>query len=238
MFMVSRGSLRCCVAKGQPVNVKTVAASMRRQGLEGISPRAFRPVTTIAGVRSHRIGDLVERRWDTGVLNRVWVSDITYLPTGEGFLYLCVVIDGCSRRVVGWAMGSHQTADLVERAVQMAATLRGMLPADLVFHSDTPGQGVSAVLWELFSRLGIAQSMGRNGVCFDNAMCESFWSTFKHEHYHRQYWATRAEARQGAARWIEAVYNRQRLHSTLGYQSPVAYEQQLIEQSNTMGQAA
>ena len=101
--------------EGLPVNVKTVAASMRRQGLEGISLRMFAPVTTIPGTPTHRIPDRVKRQWDTGELNRVWISDITYLRTGEGWLYLCVVRDACSRRVLGWAMDSHQDADLVER---------------------------------------------------------------------------------------------------------------------------
>lgn len=99
-------------ARGGSVNVKTVAASMRRQGLEGISPRGFRPVTTIGTTPSHRIPDRVNRQWDTGELNRVWVSDVTYLRTGEGWLYLCVVRDGCSRRVLGWAMDSHQDTGL------------------------------------------------------------------------------------------------------------------------------
>ena len=122
--------------QGVEVNVKTVAASMRRQGFEGISPRMFTPVTTIAGVPTHRIPDLVNRGWDTGELNRVWISDITYLRTGEGWLYLCVVRDGCSRRVLGWAMDSHQNADLVERALRTAKVLRGQVPGRIVFHAD------------------------------------------------------------------------------------------------------
>lgn len=93
---------------GTPVNVKTVAASLRRQGLEGVSPRGFRPVTTIPGAATHSIPDRVQRVWDTGRLNTVWISDITYLRTGEGWLYRCVVRDGCSRQVLGWAMDTHQ----------------------------------------------------------------------------------------------------------------------------------
>lgn len=124
------------------MNVKTVAASMRRQGLEGISPRMFTPVTTIPGTPTHRIPDRVKRAWDTGELNRVWISDITYLRTSEGWLYLCVVRDACSRRVLGWAMDSHQDADLVERALRTATTLRGQTPDRIVFHADRGTQAV------------------------------------------------------------------------------------------------
>ena len=125
---------------GTPVNVKTVAASLRRQGLEGVSPRGFRPVTTIPGVATHSIPDRVQRVWDTGRLNTVWISDITYLRTGEGWLYRCVVRDGCSRRVLGWAMDTHQDTNLVERALVMAKTLRGDFPGRVVFHADRGAQ--------------------------------------------------------------------------------------------------
>src|SRR5699024_10299398 len=128
---------------GVEVNVKTVAASMRRQGLEGISPRMFTPVTTIPGVASHHIGDHVQHRWDTGELGRVWVSDVRDRSAGQGWLCVCAVRDGCSRRVLGWAMDSHQSTDLVERALRMAHTLRG--PAgQVVFHADRGTQYTSA----------------------------------------------------------------------------------------------
>ncbi|MDO5629769.1 MAG: IS3 family transposase [Mobilicoccus sp.] len=225
-------------AGGLSVNVKTVAASMRRQGLEGISPRMFTPVTTIGATPTHQIPDRVQRCWDTGELNRVWISDITYLRTGEGWLYLCVVRDGCSRRVLGWAMDSHQDADLVERALRTAKTLRGMTADDVVFHADRGTQYTSTQLHLACRELGIEQSMGRSGVCFDNAMAESFWATLKTEFYDRRSWSTRAEARTGVARWIEVVYNRRRRHSTIGYISPVAYEHYLDDTSIMVKQAA
>lgn len=215
---------------GIPVNQKTVAASMRRQGLEGISPRMFTPVTTIPGVSAHQIRDRVNRCWDTGELNRVWISDITYLRTGEGWLYLCVVRDACSRRVLGWAMDSHQDADLVERALRSANTLRGGFNGRVVFHADRGTQYTSAQLYRATTELGIDQSMGRAGVCFDNAMAESFFATLKTEFYHRRVWPTRAEARREVARWIEVVYNRRRRHSAIGYASPVGYEHHLATQ--------
>lgn len=211
-------------AAGYAVNVKTVAASLRRQGLEGISPRKFRPATAIAGVATHNIADLVNRRWDTGELNRVWVSDITYLRTGQGALYLCVVRDGCSRRVLGWAMDCRQDSDLVQRALTMAKVLRGDFSGRLVFHADRGSQYTSRQLHQVAERFNMDQSVGRTGVCFDNAMAESFWSTLKHEFYYRYKWPTRAQARQEIGRWIETVYNRTRRHSSLGYQTPVEYE--------------
>jgi transposase InsO family protein len=120
---------------GTGVDRKTVAASMRRQGLEGISPRRFRPVAPIGEAPVHSILDLVGRKWDTGALDAVWISDITYLRTGEGWVYLCAVRDACSRRVIGWAMDSTQTTSLVGRALRMAYILRGAGPAGVVFHA-------------------------------------------------------------------------------------------------------
>lgn len=213
------------VEDGYKVDRKTVAASMRRQGLEGISPSMFTPVTTIPGTSTHDIGDLVNRKWDQGELDAVWISDITYLRTGEGWLFLCAVRDGHSRRVLGWAMDSRQDADLVERALRMAHTLRGAPAHRIVFHADKGCQFTSAQLYQAAEELNIGQSVGRTGVCFDNAMSESFWATLKVEFYNRRTWPTRAEARTEVARWIETFYNRQRRHSALGYQSPVTFEQ-------------
>lgn len=211
-------------AEGIVVNRKTVAKAMRRLGIEGISPRSWVPVTTIPGKPTHAIPDRVKRVYDTGELNRVWISDITYLRTGEGWLYLCAVRDGCSRRVLGWAMDSTQTTDLVERALRMSHILRGEVPNGLVFHADRGTQFTSDQLYQVCRELGIDQSMGRTGVCFDNAMAESFWSTLKTEFYDRRTWKTRNEARREVARWIEIFYNRRRRHSSIGNQSPVDFE--------------
>jgi len=211
-------------AGGVVVDRKTVAASMRRQGLEGISPRMFTPVTTIQDPAARGFADHAERQWDKGRLDAVWTSDITYLPTGEGWLFLAAVRDGHSRRVLGWAMDDCQDAGLVDRALRMAHTLRGTVPDDLVFHADRGVQYTSKTLFDTCEELAILQSMGRTGVCWDNAMAESFWATLKTEFYDRRSWPTRAEARREVARWIEIVYNRRRLHSSLDYTSPVAFE--------------
>ena len=155
-------------------------------GIEGISPRAFVPVTTIQSKRKSTLPDLVKRLFDQGQLNRVWMSDFTHLRTNEGWLYLCVIRDGHSRRVLGWSMDSVQDSYLVERALRMAYILRGEVPDGVVFHADRGTQFTSEQLWQVCQELGIAQSVGRTGVCFDNAMAESFWSTLKTEFYDRK----------------------------------------------------
>lgn len=159
----------------------------------------------------------------------VWLSDITYLRTREGWLYLCVIRDGHSHRVLGWAMDSVQTMDLVERALRMAHTLRGEVPDGLVFYADRGCQFTSTQMWEVCQELGIAQSVGRTGVCFDNAMSESFWSTLKTEFYDRKSWATRNQARKAVPHWIEVVYNRRCRHSAIGMISPVSFESQITQ---------
>ena len=182
---------------------KTVAASMLRQGIEGISPRKFTPVTTIQGVDTyHLCRDRVRRQWNQGTLDKVWTSDITYLRINEGWLYLCAVRDGCSRR----ALDSVQNTDLVERALRMARTLRqDQIPGQV--GCSTPDRGsqfTSAQLHEVAVELDLyLQSVGRTGVCWDNAMSESFWSTLKTEFYDRYRWATSEDAKQKVAWWIE-----------------------------------
>lgn len=162
---------------------------MRAGGIARISPRTFTPV---AGPDPHPVPDLAGRRFDQGRLNAVWVSDINYLATGQGWLYLCAVRDGCSRRVIGWAIADHLCADLVEAALRMAVILRGALPQRVVFHVDRGTQGTSAQLADATVELGVLRSMGRTAVCWDNAAAESFWSTLKTEFYNRHPSATRA----------------------------------------------
>jgi transposase InsO family protein len=216
---------------GWDVSVKTVAKAMRLAGLEGISPRTHHPPTTVPGDDPFPVDDLVARRFDRGGKDAAWFSDITYLPTGEGWAYLCTVRDGHTRRVLGRQVEAHMRADLVEAALRQAAALRGELPEAVIFHADRGAQFTSAQLAEVSRAIGVLRSMGRTGVCWDNAQQESFWSTFKTEYYNRHVFATVAQARRGAYVWIDSWYNARRRHSKIGYISPLQYEQRLIEQA-------
>ena len=210
---------------GETVSRKTVAASMRRQRLQGISPRKFTPTTTVVDRGRPNPADLVDRRWDTGELDRVWTSDITYLPTGQGWVYLCAVRDGCSRRVIGWAMADHMRTELVTDALNMAVAFRDQRPPKVIFHADRGTQFTSTQMAQYADLHGLACSVGRTGVCWDNAQQESYWASLKVEFYNRHIWPTRAAAMLGVADWIERVYNRRRRHSALNMLTPVRFEQ-------------
>ncbi|MGH3958011.1 IS3 family transposase [Mycobacterium sp.] len=216
-------------ADGQRVSRKTVAASLRRQGLAGISPRRFAPVTTVVDPDAVIPKDLVGRRFDTGRLNRVWTSDITYLRTGEGWLYLCAVRDGCSRRVIGWAIDEYLHTDLVQAALAMAVAMRGELAEQVILHADRGCQYTSAQLARFAREHNLLRSVGRTAVCWDNAQAESFWATMKVEFYDRYLWPTKAAAKLAVGDWIERVYNRRRRHSAIAMMSPVDFEDRLTQ---------
>ncbi|WP_436406554.1 IS3 family transposase [Acidipropionibacterium jensenii] len=213
---------------GVAVSRKTVAKLMQADGITGISPRTWHPPTTIRGADPFPVPDLVERHFDQGARDLAWFSDITYLHTGEGWAYLCVVRDGNTRRVLGRTVGDSLHTDLVEDALRQAVALRGHLPRKVVFHADRGTQYTSAQLAEAAAELGVLRSMGRTGVCWDNAAAESFWSTFKNEYYHRHVFATIDAARRGAYTWIDGWYNARRRHSAIGYISPLEYERRQL----------
>jgi transposase InsO family protein len=214
---------------GQAVSRKTVAKAMRLAGVEGISPRTFHPPTTTPGPNPDPAPDLVGRRFDMGGKDLAWFSDITYLATGEGWAYLCVVRDGHTRRVLGRQVAGHLRADLVEAALRQAVALRGELPEKVIFHADRGVQFTSAQLAEVSRAVGVLRSMGKTGICWDNAQAESFWSTLKTEYYERHVFATIAQARRGVYVWIDSFYNARRRHSKIGYVSPLTYERRLLE---------
>ena len=222
---------------GEIISRKTVATAMRRLGLRGVCPKRWR-TTTIVDYADAYPPDAANRTWDSGLLNHIWVGDITYLRTWEGWLYLATVIDAHSRRVIGWAIDEHMRADLVEQALQMAITLRGELPAKVVFHADRGTQYASEQIATFAAANGITRSMGRTGVCWDNAMAESFFATLKTEFYYRRVWPTQARAKLAVGAWIEDRYNRRRRHSAIGQISPVTFELQHCTHTAAEPQAA
>ncbi len=218
-------------AHGCLVTRKTVAKVMRGLNLQGISPRPWK-LTTRPDRDAEPHPDLVNRVFDTGRLDAVWISDITYLATGQGWLYLCAVRDGCSRRVLGWAMADHMHASLVTEALAMAVDLRGTRPRDVIFHADRGSQYTSTEVAAFAAKHHLRCSVGATGVCWDNAMAESFWATLKVEFYYRHNWATREEATRGIHHWISKVYNTRRRHSALGMISPLEFEPQTQREPN------
>jgi transposase InsO family protein len=211
-------------ARGFVVNHKRVERLMRLHGIVGVhKPAKVR--TTIPAEENPPLPDLVGRRFSPGRPNVVWCGDITYVRTGEGWLYVASVIDLGSRRLLGYAMADHMRTSLVADALKMAAAARGGHTAGIVFHGDRGSQYMSGEYRDLIAELSMVQYVGRTGVCRDNAVAESFWSSLKRELVHRHRFVDRATARRAIFGWINA-YNHRRLHSSLRYQTPVAWEQQ------------
>jgi putative transposase len=207
---------------GVRVGRKRVERLMRQAGISGLITRKRRRTTIrVPGVRV--ASDLVERDFTAPRPDRLWVADITYLATWEGTIYLAAVIDCYSRRVVGWSMGDHMRAELVVDALQMALARRRP-DGGLIHHSDQGSQYVSLSFGQHCRDNGIAQSMGSKGDAYDNAVCESFFSTLKKELIRRRSWPTRRELQTAVFDYIETFFNTTRRHSTLGYLSPHEYE--------------
>ena len=209
--------------RGRSCGRKRVARLMRERGLVGRCRRRWKQTTVPDPGAEVPEEDLVGRRFDPGRINEIWLGDITYIWTWEGWMYLASVIDLGSRRVVGWAMADHMRAELVGDALRMG--LRARHPAaGLVFHSDRGSQYTSGEFRELLAEHRVRQSLSRPGQCWDNAVAESFFATLKTELIDRQPWPTRAAARLAIFEFIEVFYNRRRLHTALGCQSPADYE--------------
>jgi putative transposase len=208
--------------RGVSVSRKRVARLMRKAGVSGLVKRR-RGKTTIRVPGIATAPDLVRRDWNPRRANQLWVADITYVRTWEGWLYLAAVLDCFSRRCVGWSLRDDLRSELVVEALEMALARRK--PAlGLVHHSDQGSQYVSLAFGERCKEAGIDLSMGSKGSALDNAVCESFFSTLKRELVNRYSWPTKADARVAIFEWIEVFYNRQRIHTTLGYATPDEYE--------------
>jgi putative transposase len=214
---------RALKARGVPCSENTVAKLMKAQGVRAKARRPFVVQTTDSRHDQPVAGNALNRQFYPDRLNAVWTADITYVPTAEGWLYLAVVLDLFSRRVVGWATADHLRAELTCDALRMALEHRRP-KGELLHHSDRGVQYASEAYQGLLAEHGIEPSMSRTGNCYDNAVTESFFSTAKRELTHHESYATREEARRSLFEYIEVFYNRQRLHSTLGYRSPVEYE--------------
>jgi putative transposase len=210
-------------ADGIHVGKKRVARLMKEAGLRGASRRK-RPSTTVRDDSRRAVPDLVDRDFTASGPDELWVADITYVPTQEGYLYLAVVIDAYSRKVVGWEMAGHLRSELVLEALNMATEQRE--PEETVHHSDQGSQYTAIAFGERCKAEGVRPSMGSRGDCYDNAMCESFFATLECELIERDKFATKSEARLSVFEFIEGWYNPDRLHSGIGYQSPNRYEEE------------
>jgi len=200
---------------------------MRQAGLHGISRRRGYVVTTNRDQTHQAVPDLVKRHFVADAPNQLWVADMTYIPTWAGFIYLAIVLDVWSRRIVGWAIDNTMQAELVIAALNMAIEQRH--PEQVVHHSDHGSQYTSLAFGQRCQKMGVKLSMGTVGDAYDNAMAESFFASLECELIAQHSWKTKFEARLAVFRWIEAWYNPHRRHSSIGYQSPIHFERSSID---------
>jgi putative transposase len=200
---------------------KRVARLLRAAGLKGASRRRWM-ITTVRDRNARPAPDLAERNFTAAAPDCLWVADITYIPTWAGFLYLAVVLDVFSRRIVGWAMATHLRTQLVLDALNMALGQRR--PAAVIHHSDQGSQYTALAFGKRCQEAGVRPSMGSVGDCFDNAMCESFFATLECELLERRHFKTQIEARMAIFEFIEGWYNPHRRHSAINYLSPIDFE--------------
>ena len=211
-------------ARGRAVCENTVAQLMQANDLRAATARKFRHTTD--SNHSYPVAEnVLNQEFEQERPNEVWVSDITYIPTREGWLYLACVLDLYSRRVVGWSMAERMTSDLVISALGLALQQRCPPAEGLLHHSDRGSQYASGVFQELLADHGITCSMSGKGNCYDNAAMESFFATLKKELVHQADYWTREAARQSIFEYLEVFYNRERRHSALGYESPCRFEE-------------
>ena len=211
------------VATGTPISRKRVARLMREAGLQGASRRRW-TTTTVRDKKVRPAPDLVERNFSAESRDRLWVADITYIPTWAGFLYLAVVLDAWSRRIVGWSMATHLRTELVLQALDMALEQRR--PEGVIHHSDQGTQYTAIAFGSRCREAGVRPSMGSVGDCYDNALCESFFATLECELLERRCFKNHQEARMAIFEFLEGWYNLHRRHSALGYLSPAEFEKQ------------
>lgn len=208
---------------GESCSAELVRQLMRDLSLVACQPRPWRWSLTESDGSAHRLPDLVGRDFTATAPGTKLVGDITYIPTKEGWLYLATVIDCYSKKIIGWATGSHYKTSLIEAAIDAAATSVD-LTSEAIFHSDRGSNYTSETFARKLASMGIRQSVGRTGVCYDNALAESFFAALKNECIHRQEFSDRASAKRAVFGYIEGFYNNRRLHSGLGYRTPQEIE--------------
>lgn len=213
--------------QGQRVAGKRVARLMRAHAIRGVSRRRGFVVTTQRDQRQRPAPDLVNREFAADGPNRLWVADMTYVPTWAGFIFLAIVLDVWSRRIVGWAIGEQMSTELVLAALNMA--LQRRRPTNVIHHSDQGSQYTSVAFGQRCKKMGVRPSMGTVGDAYDNAMAESFFATLECELIDRRSWQTKTEARLALFTYIEGWYNPRRRHSSLGQISPANYERKHIQ---------
>jgi len=210
---------------GIRVSRKRIARLMRAAGLKGLAPAKF-VTTTVVDPEADRALDKVDRQFHADGPDRLWVADITYVPTWTGFLYLAVVLDVWSRRIVGWSMATHLKTELVLDALEMALAQRR--PESVIHHSDRGCQYTSYAFGKRCREAGVVPSVGSTGDAYDNAMAESFFATLEREVINRRRFKNQAQARMAIFQWLEGWYNPRRRHSALGYLSPINYERKML----------
>jgi len=213
-------------AEGRMTSRGRVARLMRRHGIRALAGRRFRPCTTDSRHSLPIAPNLLKQKLVVAAPNRIWLADITYIPTGEGWLYLAAVLDLATRKIVGWSMRDHMRTELPLAAVMMAA--QRQRPAEgLICHSDRGSQYASEAYGKQLAAMKAKPSMSRTACCDDNAPMESFFHTLKVELAHQRQWPTREDARRDLFAYIESYYNRRRIHSALGYRTPEQAERQM-----------
>lgn len=220
---------RMVKAHGYRVSKRVVEQLMRENGIKAKKKRRYKATTN----SKHTLPvspNLVDRNFDRGAINSVWLSDITYLPTEKGWGYLATVMDAHTRKIVGWSLAAHMRVNLVIAAIQDAIG-RETPPHGVILHSDRGSQYASKEYRNLLEQHGFLQSMSRKGNCWDNAPMESFYDTFKTEHAFHERYVDIDDAHEKIFEWIEVFYNRQRMHSSLGYMSPACFERKSMAQA-------
>jgi transposase InsO family protein len=216
--------LRALLAVGYKIGKERVANLMRSLGLRAKASKKFRGATTDSKHKFPISTNKLNQDFNAEAPNTKWVGDVTFIQTGEGWLYLAAVLDLCTRKIVGWAMYDTNDRALTLAALNMAVR-RQKIKEWLMFHSDRGSNYACYDFQDLLTELGIESSMSRSGCCYDNAVMESFFHSLKVEFVHDQKFATKQQAKDAIFEWIEVFYNRERIHSSIGYKTPVAFEE-------------